>query len=243
MSNHWFKFKQFTIHQDRCAMKVGTDAVLLGAWCNVDNPNNKESRTAAKALDIGSGTGIISMMIAQRNQHLIIDGIDVDHDSVVQAKENVKQSSFCNQISIVEADFTNAEFKSKYDFIISNPPYYEEEVFCPDENRNNARHTTSLPFDLLVNKVAHLLNNEGVFSVIIPFKAAESFITKCSDNKLYLIRRTDIYTNPNKASKRSLLAFSPTQNTLVYDALYIRNEKNEYTQEFLTLTKDFYLNN
>lgn len=241
MSNHWFKFKQFTIEQDECAMKVGTDAVLLGAWCEVEGKQT--------ALDIGTGTGILSLMIAQRNPMLQVDAIDIDEPSILQAKANIQNSPFFDRISATLADFAadcNPEYEptyinEKYDLVITNPPFYEEDTECPSSNRQAARHTSSLPFPILINKVSTILNPRGTFAVIIPTNAAQNFISLCAINKLYLKRRTDIYTTPRKQPKRTLMEFTDGITESSFSKLFMRDEANAFSEEYLSLTKDFYL--
>ncbi len=238
MSNPWFKFKQFIVHQDKCAMKVGTDAVLLGAWCDVENKKN--------ALDIGTGTGILALMIAQRNASLNILGIDIDPSAIQQATANVTQSPFSHQITILQADITHTDISDLgpsplFDLIISNPPFYDEKVFCPNDQRNNARHTSSLDFDDLISKASSLLHHDGTFSVIIPTNAIQNFISICSIHNLYLHRRTDIFTTPTKMPKRTMLEFTKTNQPTTNENLYMRNEDNSFSAEYIKLTKDFYL--
>lgn len=233
MSNPYFNFKQFTVNQDKSAMKVGTDAVLLGAWCDV-----KDKRTA---LDIGTGTGILSLMMAQRNASMQITAIDIDDQSIIQAHENVSQSSFRSRINIERLDFNDATFNHKFDLIISNPPYHEEEVFCPNEERNNARHTSSLSFETLISRASQLLNDNGTFSVIIPTTATEKFYFFILQNNMCLRRRTDIFTTPKKQPKRTLLEFSHISSPPIITSLYIRDDSNNYSPEYIQLTKDFYL--
>lgn len=233
MSNLWFKFKQFTVEQVDCAMKISTDSVLLGAWCDVCNKR--------KALDIGTGTGIISMMIAQRNESLQITGIDIDEASVLQAKKNVCNSQFKDRIFISKSDFRSFSSDETFDLIVSNPPYYEEKVFCPDEQRNNARHTESLEFPDLIFGVRKYLESSGTFAVIIPTKSTSAFISMCNENNLFLYRKTQIYTTARKEPKRTLLEFKKTSSEVLTKKLFMRNEDSSYTEEYKTLTKDFYL--
>lgn len=233
MSNDWFRFKQFTIEQSECAMKVGTDSVLLGAWCEVEG-----KRTA---LDIGTGTGILSLMIAQRNPTIKVKAIDIDKPSIAQAQANIENSAFSDRICASLADFTSTEVKGSYDLIISNPPFYEEDTECPSSNRQVARHTSSLPFPILINKVSALLNLHGIFAVIIPTTSVQNFISLCAINKLYLKRRTDIYTTPKKQPKRTLLEFTDFITESTCNRLFMRDESNTFSKDYLSLTKDFYL--
>lgn len=216
-------------------MKVGTDAVLLGAWCNVT-----ERR---KALDIGTGTGILSLMIAQRNELLKVKAIDIDGSSILQARDNIDKSEFRDRIYLDEMDFTTMESQDRFDLVICNPPFYEEQTLCPDNNRNNARHTSSLSFDVLIKNVDKHLTNDGIFSVIIPTSVSEKFIELCSGNNLQLYRRTDVFTAPRKIAKRTLLEFGRDAKTAYSSSsLCIRNANAEYSDEYINLTKDFYLN-
>lgn len=156
MPNPYFKFKQFTVYHDRCAMKVGTDGVLLGAWAQVDN--------ARRILDVGTGTGLIALMTAQRSQAHIM-GIDIDEKAVGQAEENVKASPWKERISICRKDVMQMcrEVDGTFDAIVSNPPYFVENVHCPDARRNVARHTGGLTFGELLAAVERLLADDGTF--------------------------------------------------------------------------------
>lgn len=220
-------------------MKVGTDAILLGAWCDVAN--------CKYALDVGTGTGILALMIAQRNHSLLIDAIDIEESAIAQARTNFSNSDFANRISAYTIDFKvenrHELLKGKsFDLIISNPPFYKEEVFCPDDYRNNARHTNSLPFATLIKRTSVLLAPDGLFSVIIPYDSAGEFIETCESYNLFLSRRTDVFTSPVKQPKRTLLEFSNKLSSSNISNLVIRDESNNYTQEYINLTKDFYLN-
>lgn len=156
MPNPYFKFKQFTVFHDRCAMKVGTDGVLLGAWVQVD--------TAKRVLDIGTGTGLIALMVAQRSAACVV-GTDIDGEAVEQAMENVNASPWKNRICICRKDVMqmNGEEYGSFDVIVSNPPYFVEEVRCLDERRDTARHTGNLTFGNLLTAVEKLLTEDGVF--------------------------------------------------------------------------------
>ena len=167
-------------------MKVGTDGVLLGAWACP----HTEQPLPMKCLDIGTGTGLIALMLAQRFPTASITGIDIDDASIEQAKENVEASPFRGQILIKKQDFNIINLHSnKYELIVSNPPFYKEETLGGKQARDAARHTTSLPFNTLVENASKMLSENGVFSVIIPYAEAPSFISICAFNKLYLHRR------------------------------------------------------
>ena len=236
MSNTPFKFKQFTIRQDQCAMKVGTDGVLLGAWANIKhNPNS--------VLDIGSGTGIIALMIAQRSNAEVIDAIEIEEDTFEQCVENFENSPwsdrlFCYHTSLEEfAD----EVDDKFDVIISNPPFYTDDFQSKNTQRDIARFSSAMPFEHLVKSVSKLLSEEGKFSVIIPFKEEEQFIALASKVNLFPNRILRIKGNPNTEIKRSLLEFSFSKIEIKTEELTIEKGRHNYTNDYVTLTKDFYL--
>ena len=234
-----FQFKEFTIHQDKTAMKVGTDGVLLGAWCSVDNfPNT--------ILDIGSGTGVISLMMAQRSDAPTIDAVEVDENAYEQTVENFESSDWGDRLYCYNATFQEfaneiAEEEETYDLIISNPPFYTDDFLSDDVARNKARFTSSLTFEDLLFGVSRILSEDGSFSVIIPFKEEKEFINIANKHKLLLNRVCHVQGNPASEIKRSLLAFSFHQKELIKEQLIIEIERHHYTEEYISLTKDFYL--
>lgn len=239
MSTPFFRFKKFTVWHDKCGMKVGTDGVLLGAWCNVSN--------ASKALDIGSGSGLISLMLAQRNAHVHVDAIDIDADAVIQSAENVSRSIFSERITVIQYDITRfgescccGGISDKYDLIASNPPFYTENVLSSDKKRNNARHASSLPFCKLLEKASILLADEGEFDVILPFGVAADFISMAAMYGLFLSRRTDVKNSCSKPFKRVLLAFCKKYRNAECGELCLRGLDNHYSEEYKQLTADFY---
>ena len=235
-----FRFKQFTIRHDRSAMKVGTDGVLLGAWAQV--PIYEQPTPHPSVLDVGTGTGLIALMLAQRYPDAKIVGIDIDEASVEQAKENVESTPFKTQIAILEQDFSNIDsFSNKYDLIVSNPPFYTEDTLGGKEARDKARHTTSLPFETLVKNTAKLLSKSGLFSVIIPFQSAADFISICVANRLYLTRRLNIRSKETKPFNRVMLEFSTTIQPADTSILTLYDAHHERTPEYTQLTQDFYL--
>ena len=247
MPNPFFRFKQFAVRHDRCAMKVGTDGVLLGAWASpaLDGAGDMASGHALNILDVGTGSGLVALMLAQRFPHAEIDGIDIDEASVLQATENVNNSVFHNQISISRRDYTNIDlFCNKYGLIVSNPPFYKEDTLSGDVARDAARHTSSLPFETLISNTAKLLLPNGVFCVIVPNQSAADFISICVQEKLYLIHRMDIKPTMRKPSNRTLLAFSPAGanvENVEPQLLTLYDEDNHRTAEYTAMTKDFYL--
>ena len=245
MSSNTFHFKQFTINQDQCAMKIGTDAVLLGAWANLEHHPNS-------VLDIGAGTGVIALMLAQRSNEETIDAIEIDENAYEQCVGNFENSPwsgrlFCYHASLEE--FTD-EIDYKYDLIISNPPFYSPTLASPSlpkgenimsNSRKIARFYDALPFEHLVESVSKLLSDEGKFSVIIPFKEEENFIELASNINLFPNRITRVKGSPTSEIKRSLMEFSFNKNDLKINELIIEVERHQYTQDYINLTKDFYL--
>lgn len=232
MPNPYFRFKQFTVWHDRCAMKVGTDGVLLGAWTNVSDAGN--------ALDIGTGTGLIALMLAQRNNNLIIDALDIDPDAIDQANDNVIRSPFSTQIRchLKTIQSFAAECSRKYDLIVSNPPYFEQSLKSPDRNRTLARHTDSLSVRDLIGAGYILLTDKGRLSVIYPYSYKDELI---SQDKLFVNRITNVYPTPTSAPKRILVEYSRQRLPIEEDHLVIEKERHVYTDEFANLVKEFYL--
>ncbi|MFL9837086.1 methyltransferase [Flavobacterium sp. ST-75] len=232
-----FQFKQFTIQQDRCAMKVGTDGVLLGAWTPVSN-------NPFSILDIGAGTGLIALMMAQRSTAEQIDAIEIDDDAYEQAVENFEESKWGDRLFCYHAgldEFVEEMHDEEYDIIVSNPPFYTENYSSGNEQRDKARFTESLPFEHLIEAAAILLSENGIFSVIIPFKEEEKFIAIATEFNLYPAKITRVKGTPETEIKRSLLAFTREQTETTIDELVIETSRHQYTPEYTELTKDFYL--
>lgn len=232
MPNPFFKFKQFTIYHDRCAMKVGTDGVLLGAWTNVENIKN--------ALDIGAGSGLIALMLAQRNRDMLIDAIDIDNNAVEQAGENVMRSSFSSQIRCFNTSLQEFALNcnQKYDLIVSNPPYFDQSLKSPEKNRSVARHTDSLPVDELIKLSSKLLTFDGRLSVIYPFEYKNYLLHQ---DYLFVTRVTNVYPVPDSLPKRVLIEFSKQRSSLEENDLLIEKKRHVYSDEFVSLAKDYYL--
>jgi tRNA1Val (adenine37-N6)-methyltransferase len=235
MSDSSFHFKQFTIHQDKCAMKVGTDAVLLGAW--VDPAN------ASSILDIGTGTGVLALMMAQKSNSEVI-GIDIDQASCEQAQENVLSSPWPSQIKIQHTslqNFAEAE-QEKFDLVVSNPPYFIDASKPASESRENARHTdNSLSFDALIEGIQHLLSPQGRFCLILPLKEGSLFKEKAESKGLHCTNLLRVKTKMGKVEKRLLMEFQKGKKTLIESEIIIQEEDAKYTPEYIEFTKDFYL--
>ncbi len=242
-----FQFKQFTIEQDRCAMKIGTDSVLLGAWVSLEhNPKS--------ILDIGAGMGIISLQLAQRSAAESIDAIEINSDAFEQCVENFEASPwgdrlFCYHCSAKEFgdSFSNAskdldEPEEKYDLIISNPPFYTDQYISDDDSRNTARFTKALSFQELISIAALLLSDNGMFALIIPKKEESNIIDLASKKGLFPKRICRVRGTITSNVKRSLLEFSSKKIKPVIDELTLEITRHQYTSEYIALVDEFYLN-
>lgn len=236
MSNQVFAFKQFTLKQDKCAMKVGTDAVLLGAWANTEQ--------ATSILDIGTGTGIIALMLAQKSK-ASIDAIDIDQNAFIQAQENISISNWADRIKAYHISLQHFMLTAnkKYDLIISNPPYFADCSKALDQERTTARHTDLLTFEELLDGVLELLENHGKFNVILPCKEGILFRDMAETKKLFLSKLTRIRTKADKTTeKRFLMEFEFQRNTFSENTITIEQDsRHHYTNEYKELTKDYYL--
>lgn len=232
-----FQFKQFTIQQDKCAMKVGTDGVLLAAWAPIHHK-------PFSILDIGAGTGVIALMLAQRSHAEQIDALEIDEDAYEQAVENFENSPWADRLFCYHAglDEFMEEPEDEYDLIVSNPPFYTEDPSTGNEQRDKARFTQSLPFEDLVEAASLLLSDDGIFAVIIPFKEEDKFVVLAKEFDLFPIRLTRVKGTPDTEVKRSLLAFSRNEKaTPAIDELVIEISRHNYTPEYTAFTRDFYI--
>ncbi len=233
MPNSFFQFKRFTVHHDLCAMKVGTDGVLLGAWTNCKN--------AQSILDIGTGSGLISLMLAQRSNASVY-GIDIDKGAFEQAIFNVKHSPFHNRIEIIQSSLQHFNPGKTFDLIVSNPPYFINSLKSPGEERSQARHNDELPLEILLEKSASLLATQGKIALILPFDLLETADKIARILSLTKIRETRVKTTPEKSPKRVLLEYTKEQSSELHkNTLCIELSRHQYSSEFAALMKDFYL--
>lgn len=233
--NTCFQFKQFKIIQEKAAMKVNTDGVLLGAWTNLEGVNS--------VLDIGTGTGLIALMIAQRC-NAQITGVEIEKNAAEEALENVQNSKWGNRIFIQNTSFQHfaANTESKFDLIISNPPFFTNSVKNANPHLSMARHNHLLPFADIIAGTVKLLTKSGKLSLILPFDNAHDFVKKASLNGLYLIRLTEVKPFPDKLPNRCLLEFVTKYTNFEKSQISVFSEvKNEYSGEFKKLAVDFYL--
>lgn len=256
MSTQPFQFKQFTIHQDRCAAKIGTDGVLLGAWSSLEHHPNS-------ILDIGTGTGVIALMLAQRSTAQTIDALELNENAYEQATENFEASDWGDRLFCYHAHLYEfaTEIDEQYDLIVSNPPFYEAlslpstspykgENSMP-ESRINARFDSAMPFELLLGAVQNLLSEDGRFAVILPFHREQEFIQLADRGGLVLDRITRVQGTPTSALKRSMMEFCFRKPALsagrsikkprITNNLIIEKSRHNYTVEYKTLLQDFYL--
>jgi tRNA1Val (adenine37-N6)-methyltransferase len=240
MPNSYFQFKQFTVQQDRCAMKVTTDACLFGAW--VAKQVKGEKSDLRNVLDAGTGTALLSLMYAQENLRAAIDAIEIDDEAVGQAKENVEASPFTKRIHVLHGDIKTFEFKKKYDLIISNPPFYENELRSGNTKKNIAHHHEGLLLEELLTIIKETISGTGIFSLLLPYKRNKEIKNLLQDfhiRQLCFIRQTidhDYF--------RIMLAGTlknEIETETIIDEISIRNDQQQYTEEFIELLKDYYL--
>lgn len=217
-------------------MKIGTDGVLLGAWCPVDH-------RPFSILDVGAGTGVIALMLAQRSSAEQIDAIEIEEEAYEQCVDNFENSPWGDRLFCFHAglDEFMEEPEDEYDLMVSNPPFYTDDYKSEDAARDLARFADALPFEDLIEAASLLLSENGVLAVIIPFKEEEAFVALAQEWELYPFQITRVKGTPNSEIKRSLLAFSRTQKELSQDELIIEMARHQYTDEYTALTKDFYL--
>ena len=238
-----FKFKEFTINQDQCAMKIGTDSVLLGAWASIE-------KIPLSVLDIGAGTGVLSLMLAQRCSAELIDAIEIDDNAFEQCVDNFEQSPWGDRLFCYHASLEEfiEEIEDKYDLIICNPPFYSEDYKTKSDQRDLARFQDAMPFEHLLKSVSKLLSENGIFSVVIPYKEEAGLISLASNFNIYPNNILHVKGNPTSNIKRSLVEFSfravpagRQESAIKIDELIIEIARHQYTEAYKSLTKDFYL--
>lgn len=245
-------------------MKVGTDGVLLGAWCRIGRREPADNRPP-RALDIGAGTGLLALMVAQRweEMRIDVDAVEIDGDSFHEARYNIGASPWAARVMVYNMSIQDfaADDRQPYDLIVSNPPYFSSSLKCPDWARTTARHTTRLTYGELIDCGARLLAEHGIFAVILPYDSADGFVALTEQRGLRLHRRTDVLPTPHSTPKRSLMEFSKTGRNspkraaeadtkhhsvsspaFSHDTLTIESgERHVYSPEYIELTRDFYL--
>lgn len=228
-----FRFKQFAVVNDRTAMKVGTDGVLLGAWCPIDG--------ARRILDVGTGCGVIALMTAQRNCHAVIDAIDIDHDAIEEAELNFGNSPWSDRLTAIEGDFNSMDTERCYDLIVSNPPYFTSGVLPTGDARITARHTGSLTYRQLIEGAARLLTEDGMLAMITPTDAEGDIIEAATFTSLPVRRLTRVIPVKGAEAKRTLWLLSRQEMPYLEDHLTIAHSDGSFTDEYIALTGAFYL--
>lgn len=226
-----FQFKHFQIQQKHAALKVGTDSMILGSLCNWDSPK--------RLLDIGTGTGVLVLMCAQRFPFEEIIGIEISEEAFIDALQNTGNSPFQSPISILNQALQDYEDKTPFDAIISNPPFFENSFKNNDSQKTLARHTDSLTFEELLHSISKLLSPDGKAWVIIPFESSGSFLQLAEQNNLFPADFITIFGKPGKHT-RAIISLQKKQTEIKRSALCIRDEQGKYTPEYKALTRDFH---
>ena len=228
-----FRFKQFAVVNDRTAMKVGTDGVLLGAWCPAEG--------ARHVLDVGTGCGVIALMIAQRNASAVINAIDIDHDAIEEATLNFKASPWGERLTAIEGDFNELQTAERYDLIVSNPPYFTNGVLPTGDARTQARHTGTLSYRQLIEGASRLLSDDGTLALITPTDAEQDIIEAATFASLPVRRLTRVIPVEDAAPKRTLWLLSRRDMAYCEDTLTIAHRDGTFTSDYVALTGAFYL--
>jgi tRNA1Val (adenine37-N6)-methyltransferase len=235
--NSFFQFKQFKVNQDKSAMKVCTDACVLGAWAEVEHAKN--------ILDIGAGTGLLSLMVAQRNRSARITAVELEENAFAQAIENVGDSPFNDQITVLHSAIQNFNPDEKFDFIITNPPFFQSDLRSPDSKINQAHHSDSLTFNDLLIAVEILLTPDGIWNILLPVAEGIIFQNKAEKTGWFMSRKLTLFHQKNKKPFRLLMSFkhsNGSDNELFTKELFIYEEDGRtYTTSFKKLLKDYYL--
>ncbi|MCW3122217.1 MAG: methyltransferase [Flavipsychrobacter sp.] len=235
MSNSYFRFKQFNIDQEHCAMKVTTDACIQGAWTPL-LPH------VHRALDIGAGTGLLSLMLAQRNADITIDAIELDNEAATQASNNVAASSWENRINIIAGDVCTHPFSCRYDMIISNPPFFNNSLLSDKQNKNLARHTLSLTYTDLLNAISANLSDDGYASVLLPYAEYKIWQSLLLKGGWVEFNRLEICHSPNAAVKRVICVFGKKELEVIQqETLVIKDTEGKYMPQFTALLSPYYL--
>ncbi len=230
-----FQFKQFSVEDDKSTMKVGTDAVLLGAWANVENAKN--------ILEIGCGSGVISLMLAQGSKAQI-EAIDIDKNSVIQANENFQISPWPNQLNAFHFSLNDfrKEISKKFDLIVSNPPFFNDSLKSPNKNKTRSKHTDELNYSDLAQGIQHFLSPQGKACLVLPYTESKTFIELARIEKLFLNNQLLIKPKVDKKPNRVLMEFSFKKSATEENEIYLREADNSFSENYKDLCKDYYLN-
>lgn len=233
MANSWFQFQQFKIHQDRCAMKISTDAILLGSMADAHNPS--------RILDIGTGTGVIALMLAQRFADAKITGVELDTDAASQAVENMSQSPFASRLALWHGRIQDFPEEEKFDLIVSNPPYFPDHLKSSDAKRNKALHTDSLSFEELIQKARKLLKDQGKFWIILPPRQLEDWKAQAGDAGFFEDKNIAVYDRDGKPILRVVASFSLQNLPPSKTEIVLKGAEGAYTESYKKLLSGFLL--
>ncbi|HSF54288.1 MAG TPA: methyltransferase [Algoriphagus sp.] len=233
MGNSWFQFQQFRIHQDRCAMKISTDAVLLGSLAKAGNPD--------QILDIGTGTGVIALMLAQRFPESKVTAVEIDPDAAEQAKENFQESQFSERLGLFQGRIQDFPEVKKFDFIASNPPFFPDHLKSKDSKRNKALHTDELSFEALIDKASRLLSKTGSFWVILPPRQMKDLESLAQKSGLYSFHKVNVKDQESKQVYREVCGFTFEEQGKKEEILVLKDENNAYSRSYSTLLSGFLL--
>jgi len=241
LSNSYFQFKQFTVHQDKCAMKVTTDACLFGAWTAQEVRSQVSG--VRSLLDIGAGTGLLSLMLAQKNPGANIMAIEIDKDAASQARENFDASPWKDRVAVIEGDVTHHAFPGKFDLLISNPPFYEKELRSGTERKNIAYHSDNLTLQELLQAIKTNLSADGNFFLLLPYKRNDEIKSLFKDHELHISRLLLVRQSVKHDYFRIFLKgnLNALQGKTEFDEMSIWDENEQYTNAFVSLLKDYYL--
>lgn len=235
MPNAYFQFKQFTVHHDKCAMKVCTDSCIFGAWVA------QKIAPHSNVLDIGAGSGLLTLILAQKTNGNL-QGIEIDPSSFEQLQENISNSIWQNRIQVFNGDAAIYAFPLPYDFIITNPPFYETDLKSPDKQRNTAMHSTALTLQTLTDIINKNLSPQGSFGILLPYNRTEEYISEATKNGFFLNDQLLVKQTPKHDYFRSILHFGRNKNNSPEKSdLIIKDLNNNYTDDFISLLKDYYL--
>lgn len=227
-----FHFKHFSVQQSSSAMKIGTDAMVLGALIDATGKSN--------ALDIGAGTGVLSLMVAQKKENVSVTAVEIDHDAAQECALNISDSPWNDRMNVIHLDVLRFESGETYDLIFSNPPYYQSRLVNEDERKALARHESFLPAEKLVLKINELLSDTGDAWLIVPTTDVDAWIKQAEEVGLSLHRRIDISGKPGKEANRTVICVSKTARPTSFETLIIRNESGKYSEEYKRLTIDYH---
>ncbi|MDB5199295.1 MAG: methyltransferase [Chitinophagaceae bacterium] len=239
MPNTYFRFKEFTVHQDKCSMKVCTDACIFGAW--VAEKVSGGRLPVTYCLDIGTGTGLLSLLFAQKNSNTIIDAVEIEENAYEQAKENFLNSKWNNRLQIFYTDVKNFIPGKKYDLVICNPPFYEKELLSNEKNKNIAKHDEGLMLKDLIAVIKKHLTKTGYFALLLPYQRIKYFEELAEENNFFLREKLLIRQTPSHNFFRGILFFGNNKEAIKINELIIKNDDGNYTEAFTDLLKEYYL--